>query len=367
MIEILQYGLSKNRGGIETYLLKIWEHIDHDQFHFSFIDTTPDGEQPCFFNELKESGCDFYKITPRSKSIRKNRKDLETLFQNKHFDILHFNVNTMSYITPVYVALKNECKVIIHSRNAQSAQKKRITKIMHYINRFLSNTMDINRIAVSGKAGEWLFGNSSFRVFNNGIDVEKFRYRKDYRAIHRNNISDDTIVIGNVGAFLPAKNHKFIIDIFENVIKKRNAVLWLIGEGKNREEIEEYVDQKGLSKQVTFWGNRQDINTIYSAMDVLLFPSLYEGFPNVVLESQCEGLPCLISSVITDEVCITDQVKKMDLSKDANEWANQLLKLYDRCSVCEREKSFLEIDEKGFSVDKEIKRLEEYYYYVCRQ
>ena len=122
-----------------------------------------------------------------------------------------------------------------------------------------------------------------------------------------------------------------------------------------------------MSKQVTFWGNRQDINSIYSAMDVLLFPSLYEGFPNVVLESQCEGLPCLISSVITDEVCITDLVKKMDLNKDANEWANQLLKLYDRFSVSERGKSFLEIDEKGFSVDKEIKRLEEYYYSVCQQ
>ena len=73
MIEVLLFGLSMNRGGIETYLYKIWTNIDKKNFHFNFIDMTGEGNEPCFYKELSETGCRFYKITPRNVSISQNK------------------------------------------------------------------------------------------------------------------------------------------------------------------------------------------------------------------------------------------------------------------------------------------------------
>ena len=148
MVEILVFGLSQNRGGIETYLMKIWQNIDHSQYHFSFIDMTGEGNKPCFYNELLNDGCDFYKVTPRSVSINKNRHDLNILFKEHEFDILHFNVNTLSYIYPVEVSLKTGCRALVHSRNAGAASNGHATKVLHSFNKIRLSHMNIHRIAV---------------------------------------------------------------------------------------------------------------------------------------------------------------------------------------------------------------------------
>ena len=116
LIKVLHYGISENRGGIETYLYKLWKNIDRTKFHFDFIDTNLG--KPCFYDEFREMGSRFFKITPRKKSLYKNKKDLEKLFKEEKFDILHCHLNTFSYIEPIKIALKYKCKVIIHSRNS---------------------------------------------------------------------------------------------------------------------------------------------------------------------------------------------------------------------------------------------------------
>ena len=116
MIEILQFGLGSNLGGIESYMKKIWDNIDREKYHYSFVDMTGYVEIPCYYEYFKQTGCNFYKITPRNVSIIQNIKDFNDLFEGHRFDIFHFSVNTLSYMLPVSIALKHNVKVLVHSR-----------------------------------------------------------------------------------------------------------------------------------------------------------------------------------------------------------------------------------------------------------
>ena len=364
MIEILIFGLSENQGGIETYLKKIWNNIDRNQFHFNFIDMTGRDKKPCFHDDLKESGASFFKITPRNESIVRNRKDIQRLFKCNHFDILHFNINSMSYVYPVKVALKNKIPVIIHSRNGGATLRK-IAILFHYFNRFqmkYATDCNICRIAVSNLAGEWLFGNSSFSVFNNGVDVNKFVFNNKGRKIIREELMcEHKHVIGNVGAFLPAKNHEFILKVFARLAEiDENAVLWLVGEGPEMDNIKKIVEREELTEKVFFLGKRTDIEFVYAGMDCFLFPSLYEGFPNAVLEAECEGLPCIISDVITKDVIVGGDTTVLSLTQGINEWVSAVKDALEKRNY-DREKMAEYIEEQGFSTTEEIERIERLY------
>lgn len=358
MIKVLHYGLSENRGGIETYLYKITKHIDKKQFEFSFMDTN--AGKAALRKELQQEGCKFYDITHRRVSLKRNRMEIQKLFENEKFDILHFHVNTLSYVTPIRIALKNGCKVIVHSRNAGASHEWH-TLLLHKLNSLFLPRKKITMIAVSDKAGRWLFGkNANYLVYNNGIEIEKYRFDRIARNKYRHEWKfDDKKIIGVVGAFLPAKNHKFVLDIFEE-LKKVNpdVALVLVGDGVGRKAIENECVTRELS-DVLFLGNRVDVNKMYSAFDILLMPSLFEGFPNVCLEAQTSGLPCLVSDVVTREVAVND-IQYFSLKKSAKEWALAC----DKTSVTDFKKRLKcadKVAQEGFSVDSEIQRLENLY------
>ncbi len=89
-----------------------------------------------------------------------------------------------------------------------------------------------------------------------------------------------------------AKNHEFLIDIFAAVAERiPDALLVLVGAGTGLEAIREKVRRLGLAGRVIFTGVRSDVNRLMQAMDVFVFPSLYEGLPVTMIEAQAAGLP----------------------------------------------------------------------------
>lgn len=361
-IEVLHFGLGENRGGIETYLYKLTSGIDRSKFSFSFIDTSK--TVPCFYQELIDMGCKFYKITPRKRSIFKNKKDLEHLFNKHHFDIFHCHINTLSYIEPVIVALRHNVKVIVHSRNAGTAGSK-ITRLLHLLNSFRL-PKDIVCISVSSLAGDWLFGKSAdFKIYNNGIDLGMFRFDQSSRASIREawGVGQDDFLVGHVGAFLPAKNQPFIVDVFNEIIKRRpGSKLVMVGDGVLIGKSIRRVRQLRLLEHVHFTGKREDISSVLSAMDLFLFPSLYEGFPNAVLEAQATGLPCLVSTNVTDEVIIQESSRRIPLDSGASSWAWHAIDLMN--VPIDRSSAHYAIADAGFSVEDELTKVEELYFSV---
>lgn len=360
MIRVLHYGLSMNTGGIETYLYKLWKHIDKEMFHFDFIDTNLG--TPCFYDEFVEMGSQFYKVTPRNISIKKNKEDLQKLFETESFDIVHCHLNTLSYIEPIKIALKYGCEVIVHSRSSNSP-KALTTKILHYYNYIKITQLDnqLTKLAVSRKAGNWLFGeNTTFNIINNGIDLNKFKFKNSVRNNMRDELDlNDKFVIGHVGAFLYAKNHKFILEIFKSSLEyNEHSILMLVGDGPLILKIKAMAEEMKISDKILFMGIRSDIPDLMASMDVFIFPSFYEGFPNVILEAQATGLPCLISDKITDEIIINKNCEVCSLNSSSKMWVSRM---YSVDRIPERERAYKLIQECGFSIGEQINTIEKVY------
>lgn len=143
-------------------------------------------------------------------------------------------------------------------------------------------------LACSEDAGRYMFGNSSFEVVHNPIDVREFAYDMAARQKLRSELNlGNSLVIGHIVRFAPKKNHRFVVDVFKEIIRLRqDAFLLLVGDGELRTEIENYCNQIGINDKVQMLGLRNDVSRIYQAMDVFLFPSVYEGLGIVAVEAQ---------------------------------------------------------------------------------
>ena len=111
-----------------------------------------------------------------------------------------------------------------------------------------------------------------------------------------------------------------------NLLKKRpDARLMLVGDGYLEGAAREMAAPMG--GRVIFAGSVPDPEKYLCAMDVMALPSRFEGFPTVLLEWQCAGLPVLVSSRVTDEAALTPLLQYLPLEAGAEAWAGALLAL----------------------------------------
>ncbi len=353
-MKILHIGISEHLGGIETYLNKIAHNIDLTEYQFDFL--TYHGVTPCFYEELCALGCRFQRVTPRREGIFKFRKEFDALLKREKYDIVHCHLNSLSFTEPINIALKNKCKVIVHSRNGEFIGNK-VSKFLHQLHYYTLPRSKVTMLAVSDLAGQWMFGkNANFTVLNNGVDLKKFHFS----AEGRNRIRDEfrlggERVIVHTGAFRTQKNHEFIVEIFAALHQiESDAKLLLVGSGQLLETIEQKVKDIGIEKSVVFAGQRSDVVDILSAGDVYLFPSFYEGFPNALLEAEATGLYCIVANTITRQVEIKGQCQYLSLDDSAQVWAETI---HGISQNNDRNRTISEIKEAGLDVGSDVERL----------
>ena len=118
----------------------------------------------------------------------------------------------------------------------------------------------------------------------------------------------------------------FLIDIFAELIKQyNNCKLLLIGSGETQEEVKLKVKHMGLSDDVIFAGNVQNVNEYMQVMDVFVLPSLYEGLPIVGVEAQASGLPVVVSASVSEELKLTENVCYVQLG-NPTAWVTEIIK-----------------------------------------
>ena len=121
------------------------------------------------------------------------------------------------------------------------------------------------------------------------------------------------------------KNPNFIVELIKDLSIELHKFTFLwVGDGDKREYIEKRIQQEKLQKFVVFAGAQKKVEPFFSAMDVFVLPSLWEGLPVVAVEAQASGTPCLLSSNITKEVNISPLVKYIPIENGAKTWANEI-------------------------------------------
>ena len=355
-------------GGVEAVILNYFRNINKSKFVFDFV-IDSDSTDNNFINEIQELGGTIIKCPPYQK-LHKYNKFLYKLFKEKKYDIVHSNINTLS-VFPLRMAEKAGIKIRIAHSHSTSNPKEWKKNLLKNILRPFSKKYANVYFACSELAGRYLFGNKAFDegkviVFNNAIDIEKFKYNEEKRKEIRKklNIKNDTFVIGHIGRFVAQKNHTFLIDIFNEMHKENeNSVLLLIGQGTLQNEIKEKVDKLGLANSVKFIGQVTNANDYYNAMDVFVLPSLYEGLPVVGVEAQANGMQCYFSTDMTKETKVLEKTEFVSLKLNAKEWSKKIIKDLDKNK---REDTEKEMTEKGFNIKKESKKLEKIYNIILK-
>jgi glycosyltransferase involved in cell wall biosynthesis len=220
---------------------------------------------------------------------------------------------------------------IAHSH--ASHDDKPDTQARRYYRRMMKSWIDryaTHGLAVSRSAAEELFGRDwktdvRFRVLHCGIDLLPFQEPAVRDEVRKElGLPLDVPIVGHVGRFVPAKNHRFLLEIFRALLKKRPDIhLLLVGDGILRPEIEAQARSMGFSGNVHFAGTRTDVPRLMrGGMDVLVFPSLWEGLPVTLIEAQAAGLRSIVSDAVTSEASVSrDQFTQLSLSNRSEEWA----------------------------------------------
>lgn len=319
-----------NAGGAETFLMKLYRKIDREKYQMDFGVFT---EKHGFYDtEIERLGGKIYHLTPKTENFSLYKKELYNLILKEKYEyVLRITSNAAGFYD-LKVAKSAGARVCIaRSSNSSDGDSWKV-KVINFISRFLYQKFVDVKIAPSDLAAAYTFGKQSIArgevyYLNNGLDLNVYRFSSDARNRIRAEFNlQGKFVIGHIGRFFEQKNHAFLIDVFYEIKKEKdNAVLLLVGEGDLRRGIEEKVKKLGLGDSVIFTGIRKDIPALLSAMDIFVFPSLYEGMPNTVIEAQATGLPCVIADTITREAGITDLVHYKSLKASPKEWAEEVL------------------------------------------
>ena len=348
-------------GGVEAVVMNYYRHIDRNKIQFDFICDSDSTDIP--YDEIKKLGGRVI-LVPPYQQIFKYIKELKKIFQENRYQIVHSHINTLS-VFPLYAAKKSGIPVrIAHSHSTTNKREKK-KNLMKQLLRPFSKVYATDYMCCSEHAGRWLFGDKEYDkgnvyLLNNAIDIEKFKYDEKLRRKKRKKleIDDDTLVIGHIGRFVEQKNHRFLIDIFNEIHQKnKNSILLLVGQGPLMKEIKEKIEKLNLSRCVKILGQRNDANQLYNAMDVFLFPSLYEGLGMVLIEAQVNGLPCLASSEVPQTAKITNIIDFIDLKEDRSIWVEKILNTHSS----KRSSFFQKTINSKYNIDNETITLEEKY------
>lgn len=363
-IRVLHEDVLMDPGGIEALLMNVYRHIDRSKVQFDFMVHRP--QRTFYEDEIEKLGGHIYKtpkFSPLPGQYQKFMHSVEDILRaHPEYKVIHAHAELNLW--PLMVAKK----LGIPTRIAHSHNAKTTVNLKYFF--FLYEKMKIKKYCTdmfmcSTPAGIWTFGkkavdNGEVHFIKNGIETERFEYNEEIRTNCRQKLNlGDKFVVGHVGRFMQQKNHDFLVDIFAEIHKLRpDSVLMLISNGRLMESVKKKVHNLGLDDAVLFLGDRKDVNELMQAMDVFLFPSLWEGLPLTGVEAQAAGLPVVMSDVITDEVCITDNIYTMSLKDSAEKWANKVLTV---CKDFQRKNVRQQIVDAGFDIRTTAKWLEDFY------
>ena len=361
MRKILEVYSLTVRGGAETLMINHLREMNKQEFYVDFVNHT---QKKCDYDdEILSLGSHLYHMPKfRVFNVVSYIKAWFKFFKdNPDYDVVHVHYFTLA---PIIIPIAKKCGVKTRITHSHAIRKSSFYKrVLLNLFRWLMVNNSTLLLACSKEAGNNIFKVPYYVVFKNAIPSNKFAYnfliRERIRAELK--VNKDVLVIGNVGSFRSKhKNHLFQIDVFEEIHRRNpNSILLLVGDGVLRPMVEQKVKDCHLEEYVIFAGLKDRTEDYYQAMDVFLFPSLYEGLGIVAIEAQVSGLPVIMSNQVPNEACISDLVTICDLNSGISTWADTILYLaekpHDRGSYANCAK------QAGFDVSENVKILEAIY------
>ena len=362
-LRVLQVGMTRNLGGIETYLIEQFRHLDKSKIDYDFVNIT--GEYSiCYEDEILASGSKIFKVVSRHKNpLLHYWQWFNILLQNKGvYDVIVLNTNSLEYVFPLVLGKVFGIPVrVIHSHNSGFENKHGLARrLLVGMNKKLLAWSANLRFACSQFAGKWMFQDNPYHVIYNAIDIHKYDANSIVREETRDALGLHTeLTLLHVGRFSYQKNHSFLLDVFKEVhVIQPDSVLLLVGDTTEESEFLTEVKRKikdyGLENSVRLLGRRDDVNKIMQAADVLVMPSFFEGLTVVGIEAQASDLPLLLSDTVTKELGLLPSTQFISLEAGPTVWAEAVLNNRQH----NRQSRYEELKAAGYDIENETERVE---------
>lgn len=365
-VRVLQVLGGLDAGGAESFVMNLYRAVDRRYVQFDFVKHVP--RAGLFEPEINRLGgrifcCPQYTGKNHFAYLRWWR---EFFASHPEYKVIHGHVRSTAAL---YLSVAKRCGRVTIAHSHSTSNGKGVSAFVKNVMQLPIRSVAEYLFACSDEAGAWLYGKSAlnranYRRIPNGIDLGRFAFDAAIRARMRASlgIPEGTLVLGHIGRFSQPKNHGWLVNLFAEWHKRdANSCLLLVGNGELWEEIHKQCAAMGIADKVLMPGACADTENYYQAMDIFVFPSLWEGLPVSVVEAQANGLTCLISEVITPEVQLTDLVQALPTTT-TEPWLERLA-----LCRCRQQGKLTDAQQRGlqpFAVQQVARELQEFY---CEQ
>ena len=352
-------------GGIESFLYNVLSRMDFSKIEVDIV--ASEMRESIFTPELQKKGVQFYELSGSQHNVIKNWRNFQKLLVKQKYDVVHLNI--FQGLSLYYACLAKRAGVsirIAHSHNTalRKSKTKPLKLALHQISKNLFAGFATDFWACSELAAEFMFPKRllckmGFQFIPNGIDTERFRFNPKLREKVRAELGiTDAFVIGNVGRLCYQKNQTFLLQVFAEVLQKcSESRLLLVGTGELESSLKRKVKELGITEKVIFYGTSDHVEQLLWAMDIFVFPSLFEGLSVAVVEAQAAGLPVICSAELSSETSIVDSSLRIPLRSGAVAWAR---------TICSQKLEFdrsiaaMDVQKAGFDIAEITHFIQEY-------
>ena len=328
-MRILIFGPKVELGGIETIVLGYAEQLIKNGCKCDFLLYK---SCPVLEEKIKTIGGNCIFSASRRTNYKQYNSDLNNIFKTNYsavwcnFDGLT-NIDLLKRAKKACVPLR-----IVHSHTSALPKVKSYMKILvpvlHYLNKPFIDKFATDFWSCSLKSGHFMYPKrlwNKIKVWNNCINPILFCENKQKRNLLRQEFSlNDKLVIGHIGRICYEKNQYFLLQVFKELLNRKNNVHLIFLSDAPNTELVAYAKELEISNNVTFLTGKYDLPTLYNAMDVFFLPSIIEGLPLVALEAQACGVPCVISTGVSRECDVSGFVDFLSFENDVCVWCEAL-------------------------------------------
>lgn len=361
MKRILHIVGKMDRAGAETMLMNIYRNIDKDQIQFDFVTFTNDKGD--YDDEIIKMGGNIIPIIA-SNNISRLFKLKTYLMNHPEYSIVHIHMLLNSSFSLLASKLAGIQHRICHSHSTSNGNLTWLGKIYETWAIRTINKVSSLKIACGHAAAEYLYPQvEDVLILPNAVEVEGLAELQDKINNEARLISSKNVIkILQVGRLSEVKNPFFTLEIAKKIKgAKVSAHIYLIGQGNLREQLAHEIVKHNLEDVVTLLGLRSDVPQLMSEANILLMPSLHEGFPVVLVESQAVGLPAIVSTEVSREVDLgVGLMTFLPTNNNTTQWLDMIIKLQDT-KILNKEKRIVILKQKGFDVVENAKQLQNLY------
>lgn len=373
MIRILQVVAQQPVGGVGTFLIGLKSNMNSQEFTLDFLEAS-DTVSGDFNAQVSDQYSMVYRLPEmKIKNIINYIRKVKIFYKNNaiNYDIVHVHAPNIA-LFHLYYAKKYGVKIrIIHAHST----KYSTTRIKSVVNELLIKigiNYATNFWGASSKAVKFMYPKGKkTKIIPNGVNLTKFKFDRTNRQVIRDkyDLDDNDFLVGCVGNLLKHKNYDYLLDVFIKLKKYNNIKLMIIGSGNQEQKLKEFKVENKLNN-IIFVERTATPELFYSSFDLFVMCSKFEGFGYTALEAQANGLDCLFSRGVPEDVDISKKNKFIDINEsDKERWSKIIIDCFykkNKKFYSERVNRFLEINKSIYSINNSIKIIEEDYRSLTR-